>query len=113
MLSKSLIESVLTAALAGGGDLSELFFEDTRRNSLEYRDGKVQTVLSGRDYGAGIRVLNGLNYVYAYTADVSEAGLMAAARAAATHSPASSASCTARVAYAVRPRCCLPWMKYI
>ena len=92
MLSKSLIESVLTAALAGGGDLSELFFEDTRRNSLEYRDGKVQTVLSGRDYGAGIRVLNGLNYVYAYTADVSEAGLMAAARAAATHSPASSAS---------------------
>ena len=84
MLSKSLIESVLTAALAGGGDLSELFFEDTRRNSLEYRDSKVQTVLSGRDYGAGIRVLNGLNYVYAYTADVSEAGLMAAARAAAT-----------------------------
>ena len=79
MLSKSLIESVLTAALAGGGDLSELFFEDTRRNSLEYRDSKVQTVLSGRDYGAGIRVLNGLNYVYAYTADVSEAGLMAAA----------------------------------
>lgn len=46
MLSKSLIESVLTAALAGGGDLSELFFEDTRRNSLEYRDSKVQTVLS-------------------------------------------------------------------
>ena len=48
LLSKSLIESVLTAALAGGGDLSELFFEDTRRNSLEYRDGKVQTVRLSR-----------------------------------------------------------------
>ncbi|MBE5781618.1 MAG: TldD/PmbA family protein, partial [Clostridiales bacterium] len=84
MIQKALLESVLDAALMGGGDLSEIFFEDTRCSSLEYRDGKVQTVISGRDHGAGIRVLNGLNYVYAYTADTTEKGLMAAARAAAT-----------------------------
>lgn len=41
-------------------------------------------------------------------ATVAPCARLRAARAAATHSPASSASCTARVAYAVRPRCCLP-----
>ena len=46
-------------------------------------DGVVEQVSSGRDSGAGIRVINGETTGFAYTADLSEAGLMAASEAAA------------------------------
>ena len=46
-------------------------------------DGLVEQVSSGRDSGAGIRVINGETTGFAYTADLSEAGLLAAAGAAA------------------------------
>ena len=76
-------ERVLRAALETGGDFAEIFFEDTQRNSLEYRDGRVDTVQCGRDVGAAVRVLRGLNHTYAYTNDISEQGLLAAAHSAA------------------------------
>ena len=45
-------------------------------------DGKVEEVTSGRDRGAGVRVVAGETTGYAHTADLSEAGLLAAAEAA-------------------------------
>ncbi|MDL2225704.1 TldD/PmbA family protein, partial [Eubacteriales bacterium OttesenSCG-928-M02] len=87
MPEKQNILAALAAALSTGGDYAEVFFEDTTRNSLEYKDGRVETALSGRDYGAGVRVLKGVNYTYAYTSDVSEPGLIAAAKAAAAAMP--------------------------
>ena len=79
MLNQNDIRAVLDAALQAGGDMAELFFEDTLRNTLEYRDGRVETALAGRDYGAGLRVMLGNNCAYAYTCDVSPAGLKEAA----------------------------------
>ncbi len=46
-------------------------------------NGHVDKTVSGLDYGAGIRVLNGLNAVYVYTNDMSENGLIKTAKAAA------------------------------
>ncbi len=46
-------------------------------------DGKVEELTSGRDRGAGIRVVVGDTTGFAHTADLSEAGLTAAAEAAA------------------------------
>jgi TldD protein len=83
MLSKSLIEDVLTQALSTGGDFSEIFVEDRFTNNMTLKSGKIETCLSGRDFGIGIRVFKGLQSVYAYTTDFSKEGLLKAAKNAA------------------------------
>ncbi|MEH7524919.1 TldD/PmbA family protein [Bacillus sp. JJ1503] len=83
MLSTSVIEDVLAAALATGGDFSEVFVEDRYTNNLTLQSGKIENSLSGRDFGIGIRVFKGLQSVYTYTTDASKEGLLKAARNAA------------------------------
>ena len=79
----SMLARVLAKARATGAGFSEVFIEDKRTTGASLDDGRVEQVSSGRDRGAGIRVINGDTTGYAYTADLSEAGLMAAAEAAA------------------------------
>ncbi|WP_282142140.1 TldD/PmbA family protein [Cytobacillus oceanisediminis] len=83
MLSQSVIHDVITAALATGGDFAEVFVEDRFTNNLALQGGKIESSLSGRDYGIGIRVFKGLQSVYAYTTDGSKEGLLKAAGNAA------------------------------
>jgi len=83
MLSKSLIQEVLCKALCTGGDFSEVFLEDTVKNSLKMVDGKVDSAVSGRDFGIGIRIFKGFNSVYAYTNDMSRESLLETAYKAA------------------------------
>ncbi|MCR2821655.1 TldD/PmbA family protein [Lederbergia panacisoli] len=83
MLSKSVIEDVISAALSTGGDFAEVFAEDRFSNSLVLQNGKMEKSNSGRDAGVGIRVFNGLQSVYAYTTDFSKEGLIKAAKNAA------------------------------
>jgi TldD protein len=67
LLNKSLIEDTLTAALSTGGDFAEIFVEDRTNNGIVMIGGKVESTVSGRDYGVGIRIFKGFNSVYAYT----------------------------------------------
>lgn len=83
MLSKPLLERVLHQALSTGGDFAEIFVEDKYATNLGLVGGKVETGMSGRDYGVGIRIFKQTNYVYAYTNDDSEANLLRVARTAA------------------------------
>ena len=83
MLEESVIQRVLGAALRTGGDFAEIFVEDTRSSSARLDDGKIEELSSGRDRGAGIRVIVGETTGFAHTADLSEQGLRAAAEAAA------------------------------
>ncbi|QDQ02193.1 TldD/PmbA family protein [Lysinibacillus fusiformis] len=83
MIKQSVIENVLQAALTSGGDFSELFIEDKYVNSLTLRGGKIEQSISGRDFGIGIRIFSGLQSIYTYTNDISEEGLLIAARRAA------------------------------
>lgn len=83
MLNKAIIEDVLTAALSTGGDFSEVFVEDRFTNRMKLQSSKLESSLSGRDFGVGIRVFNGLNSVYAITNDFSREGLLKAANEAA------------------------------
>ena len=66
-----------------GADFAEVFAEDRRSSSAILDDGRVEEVVSGRDRGAGIRVVAGDTTGFAHTADLSQAGLAAAAGAAA------------------------------
>lgn len=79
----SVLERVLAAGRSTGADFSEVFIEEKRSMSAALDDGRVEQVSSGRDRGAGIRVIHGDTTGFAHTSDLSEAGLVAAARAAA------------------------------
>jgi len=83
MIEEPILQRVIGAALRTGGDFAEVFAEDKRTSSAYLDDGKVEELTSGRDRGAGIRVVVGDTTGYAHTADLSEAGLTAAAEAAA------------------------------
>ena len=83
MIDKNIIIDVLGKALSTGGDFSEIFIEDTQRSSLGLVDGKIETAVSGRDFGVGIRIFKGYRSIYAYTNDASRVGLLKAAEDAA------------------------------
>jgi TldD protein len=83
VLEEPLIARVLGTALRTGGDFAELFVEDKRSSSAHLDDGRVEELTSGRDRGAGVRVVSGDTTGYAHTADLSEEGLTRAAEAAA------------------------------
>ncbi len=83
-IDPDVVSRVLAGAVGTGAEFAEVYAEDRRVTGLSLDDGKVEQVSSGRDRGAGIRVVNGETTGFAYTADLSEAGLLAAARAAAS-----------------------------
>jgi predicted Zn-dependent protease len=74
---------VLSAALTTGADFAEIFASDWRGTGVGLDDGKIEQLSTGRNRGAGIRVIAGETTGFAHTADISEAGLLAAARVAA------------------------------
>lgn len=82
MIDQSVLERVLDTALRTGGAFAEVFAEDRTNGSAMLDDGRVEQLTSGRDRGAGIRVVVGDTTGFAHTADLSEAGLSRAALAA-------------------------------
>lgn len=87
MLTKTLLEDCITAALSTGGDFAEVFVEDRFSNTLTMVGGKVDSSVSGREYGVGIRIFQGTNCVYAYTNDYSRDNLVKVAVDAAQALP--------------------------
>ncbi|MCU4185353.1 TldD/PmbA family protein [Acidiferrimicrobium sp. IK] len=82
MIEEAVIERVLARALRSGGDFAEVFAEDRRSSAARLDDGRVEDMVSGRDRGAGIRVVVGETTGFAHTSDLSERGLTEAAEAA-------------------------------
>jgi TldD protein len=82
MIEQAVVARVLRRALVTGGEFAEVFAEDRRGSVVTLDDGRVEDLSSGRDRGAGIRVVVGNTTGFAHTADLSERGLLAAAEAA-------------------------------
>ena len=82
MIDSPVLERVLGEALRHGGDFAEVFAEDRSTSSAMLDDGRVEELSSGRERGAGIRVVSGDTTGFAHTADLSESGLLRAAEAA-------------------------------
>lgn len=76
MLNKKLLEDVINASLSTGGLFAEVFVEDKLNTSIYLVGGKVENTISGRDYGVGIRIFDGIKSVYAYTNDSSRENLI-------------------------------------
>ncbi len=84
LIEPPVLERVLRVALARGGDMAEVFAEDRQSSSALLDDRRIEELASGRERGAGIRVVVGETTGFAHTADLSEPGLLAAAEAAAS-----------------------------
>lgn len=80
MLEKSLVEKILNEALSTGGDFAEIFVEKKNNCGLFMIDGKIESSLSGRDFGIGIRIFKDLYSIYGYTNDMTEENLLKTAR---------------------------------
>src|SRR5215207_8140418 len=83
LIEPDLIERTLQVALGTGAEFAEVYAEDKRSTSAGLDDGRIEQVSSGRDRGAGIRVIKGETTGFAHTSDLSETGLGEAAGAAA------------------------------
>ncbi|MTI68901.1 MAG: TldD/PmbA family protein [Firmicutes bacterium] len=82
MLDRVVIEDIINEALSTGGDFAEVFIEDKINTGLSMLGGKIESGMSGRDYGVGIRIFKGTNSVYAYTNDSTKESLISVARQA-------------------------------
>jgi TldD protein len=82
MIDEAVIRDVLAEAIGRGGDLAELFVEDRSSTTLRLEDSRVEDVSSGRDAGAGVRVIEGERASYAYTNLLDRDALVAAAHVA-------------------------------
>lgn len=82
LLEPDVVAETLSAALQTGGEFAEVFVEDKRSSSALLDDRRIERLSSGRDRGAGIRVVVGETTGFAHTADLSPNGLRSAAEAA-------------------------------
>ena len=81
MIEKKLFEKVIDKALSNGADFADVFVEDSYNSQIEFNSSKTKQSIVGKDFGAGIRVFYGETAIYAYTNDLSEKSLLAAAAA--------------------------------
>ncbi|HUY85921.1 MAG TPA: TldD/PmbA family protein [Acidimicrobiales bacterium] len=84
IIEKNIVEKVMSEAMKSGGDFAEVFAEERRGIGASFDDGKIEELSSGRSRGAGIRVIFGETTGFAHTADLSEEGLLTAARQASS-----------------------------
>ena len=68
--------AVLTKALSSGGEFADIFVERSTPFSIVCEDGKIEKVISGFDYGAGVRLIFGQRTAYAYTNELTTESLL-------------------------------------
>jgi len=91
-LTPTQIQDVLKTALAQGGVLAELFFENTESTRVIFESGELDQVIDGIDRGVGLRVVFDGRSVYGYTTDLTFGAIqtLASDLSAAVRSGASS-----------------------
>ncbi len=102
MLEKRALSNVLARALARGGDFAEIYIEEKRLSNVLCEDNKIERINSGREKGAGIRVIKDGNTAYVHTNDLSEEGLLKAAELA-THAAGSAYSVDRNINLSLKP----------
>ncbi len=79
-MDREVLSRVLREALARGGDFADVFVEDSTRYSVSMENKKIESPSVGNVIGAGVRVIKDGVVYYASTEDISEKGLLDAAR---------------------------------
>lgn len=81
---ENFLHTVLEEALKNGGEYADLFFEDTKVNSINYLDSKVNDMSLGNNYGVGLRIIVNKKTIYLYSNDTSNNSLINLAKSAAS-----------------------------
>ena len=82
-LDDALLNRVMGRAMGRGGDFSDLFFQHKLATWIGLEDGDVNRAYGQVDLGVGIRVVVGDQTGYAFTEDLTEQAMLAAADTAA------------------------------
>lgn len=82
-LNREDLAAVLAEALARGGDFADIFIEERHTTTITCEDDKIERLNTGRDVGAGVRVVYGDSTAYGYTNDLSLESLKTLARTVA------------------------------
>jgi len=82
LLEKDLLAQVLDKALRRGADFAEVYVEEKHISNVVCEDDKIEKINSGREMGAGIRVIKAGKTAYVWTNDLSREGLFRAAAVA-------------------------------
>jgi len=83
MIKQQILEEALAVAMSTGGDFAEIYAENTKNNSIQLVDGKIDKIVDNTYSGVGIRVFLGTKTVYATTTDMTREGIVACAKNAA------------------------------
>jgi TldD protein len=83
LVDPAVAERVLARALASGGDFAELFGERRTGLSMQIDESRIESVQSGAEEGAGVRVVSGGTTYFAHVDGLAPADLERAAAEAA------------------------------
>lgn len=81
-IDPAVMSSLLSTALARGGDFAELFFEHRTNSAISWEDQRVKSASRTIAQGVGIRVVKGDAIGYAYTESLDLAAMRRAAETA-------------------------------
>jgi TldD protein len=79
-MDHQLARDAVRALLADGGDFADLFYEDTVFSMLQAEDGRMEKAATGRERGAGLRLVKRGSTRFGSTVDVSPEGILSLAR---------------------------------
>lgn len=71
MLKKQELQLLLDESLSTGADFAEIYLEDSKTEVIRVTSGEVTQIDRGNTYGAGVRLISGIDEVYGYTNHVS------------------------------------------
>ncbi len=75
-IPEELMLKVIKKALSRGGDYADVYVEHERPLSIQLEDDRIEKIITGKDYGIGVRVIFGDKSAYAYGNDFSEKSLL-------------------------------------
>jgi TldD protein len=81
-IDEASIRRVMAELTSRGAKHADLYFQHTRSNSIRSEDGIISQASSSIDQGVGLRVVIGDQVGYAFTEDLTEESMKAAARTA-------------------------------
>lgn len=102
-IDEPLLQRTLASAMARGGQLADLFFQHTTTNYLVLQDGAVNRAYTDVELGCGLRVVKGDQTGFAFTEDLSENALVAAAATAAVVADGNPSKSAAAIVRATPP----------
>ena len=70
------MHAVLRRVLRNGGEYADLYLERSSPLSIQCEDDRIEKVIAGREYGAGLRLISGKRTAYAYTNELTTSSLL-------------------------------------